>query len=237
MNKTLLALSAIATLWMTSCTETFKHKMEVADKYLDEIGATSVTCGTAAETSNGESMSMTTLSFSGCPDDIEDIAREWAANRVAVGFFGEMTEKDLEGETHLRVNVETDDAHAYEYTFKLNDLKKTEEFLKIADDALQVCINNDQEGFDKMKDDEMMPDDQMYQIYDVMAYNDSIYDGQVLATELAGFRFANGAEDPDLELFSVDYDVIGETSTTAYTINVDRKTKKVVYVWLKTTPN
>ena len=236
MKTKFILAGAIVALFFASCTEAFKHKMEVADKYLDEIGASSVTCGTMAETNNGESMSMTTLSFKGVPADMEDIDREWAVNKIAFGFFGEMTDKDLEGETHLRINVETADAHAFEYTFPLDDLKRTNDFIKIADEALQACVDNDQDAFNKLKDNEMMPDEQMYNIYDATHYNDSIYEGQKLTTEMLGFRFANGEDDPDLKMLSVDYDVSGETAFTSYTINVDLKTKKVVYVWLKTYP-
>jgi hypothetical protein len=231
-----IALCAIAMLFLASCTEAFKHKQEIADKYVDYMNAARVTCGVFSETNNGESMSMTTFTFSDCSSHIEDIEREWAANKVAIDMLGELSEKDLEGETHMKIIAESKAGETFTYLFELPDLRKTDEFLKIADDAVAACIADDHDAIHKIKDNKMMPDDLMDEIYDVTHYNDSIYEGQKLTTEMLGYRFANGADDEELELLSVEYDVKGESAHTYYTINVDRNTKKVVYIWLKTDP-
>jgi hypothetical protein len=229
----LLALGAISMLLLSSCTEAFRHKMEVADKYVDDMKATGVTCGASAATSNGESTSQTMLTFTGCDPDVEDIEREWTANRVANEFLGEMTGKDLEGETHLQIIAETG-KNNFDYTFELDKLKRTDEYLDVVNEAVEACIAADTLAVDALKDDELMPDDQMYQIYNVLVYNDSIYGGQKLDNELLGYRFTTGVDDPDLKLFSADYVAKGAEATTRYTINIDCDTKKVVYIWVKT---
>jgi hypothetical protein len=231
-----LAICVIAILFLASCTEAFKHKQEVANKYLDEMNAGSVTCGVLAETNNGESMSMTTYTFSDCNSHIEDIEREWAVNRVANEMLDELTEKDIEGETHMKIVAVTKNNERLEYLFLLDDLRRTEEFLKIADEVLAACIADDQEAIDKLKDDSYLPDDAMGEIYTVTHYNDSLYEGQKLNTGTLGYHFASGTEDDGLKLFSVDYDVTGESAHTSYTVNINRDTKKVAGIWLKTNP-
>lgn len=227
------ALCALTILFLSSCTEAFRHKMEVADKYVDDMHASSVTTGASTNTNNGETVSMTTLTFKGCEAGIDDIDREWAANRVAKEFLAEMAEKDIEGETHLQIIAETGENN-FDYMFELDDLKRTDEFLAIATEAVNACISADTSAINAMKDDAMMPDDQMYQIYSVMFYNDSLYGGAQLDPEVLGYRFAEGVDDPDLKLFSVDYNASATEAHTRYTINIDRDTKKVVYIWLKT---
>lgn len=236
MTKSPIAICVIAILFLASCTEAFKHKQEVAEKHLDEMEAGNVTCGVLAETNNGESRSMTTYTFTDCSSQIEDIEREWTANKVANELLAELTEKDLEGETHMKIIAETKAGETYTYLFELPDLKKTEEYIKITDDAIAACIEDDQDAFDKLKDDELLPDEAMIEIYSVTHYNDSVYDGQQLTTEMLGYHFTTAVEDEELELFSADYDVAGENAHTMYTINVDRNTNKVVAIWLKTDP-
>lgn len=236
MKANFILAGALATLLFVSCTDTFRYKMQVADKYVDDMEATGVTCGTSTQTNNGTSMSMTTLTFTGCRPEVGDVEREWMASRVAKDFLGEMTDKDLEGETHLKIGVETTDGAAYEYLFPLNELKEVGGYLAITDKALQACVMDDEAAFDQLKDNKLMPDEEMYQIYLVTHYNDSLFAGQPLDKKMLGYRFAEGANNADLKLFSVDYDVQGETAHTFYTINLDRDTKKVVYVWLKTNP-
>ncbi len=231
-----IVLCAFLMLFLASCTEAFKHKQEVADKYLDDMNASSVTCGVSAETSNGVSTSMTTFTFKDCSSHIEDVERERAANSVAKEIATELSEKDLEGETHLKIIAESKAGETFTYLFELPELRKAEEYLKITDDAVAACIADDQAAIQKLKDNELLPDDVMGEIYYVTHYNDSLYAGQKLTTEMLGYRFANGVDDPELELFSVDYEVTGESAHTNYTINVDRNTNKVVYIWLKTNP-
>lgn len=232
-----LAICAIAIMFLSSCTEAFKHKQEVADKYIDDMEAGNVVCGVLSETNNGESRSMTTFTFSDCSSNIEDMDRQWAASKVANDMLGELTDKDLEGETHLKIIAETKDGISFTYLFELAHLKRTEEYMKIADATVAACIADDQEAIDKLKDDGLMPDDAMHEIYDVTHYNDSVYEGQKLTTETLGYFFANAEDNAELEMFSVDYDVIGDAAHTTYTINVDRNTNKVVAIWLKTRPN
>jgi hypothetical protein len=236
MKTNLFATAVITLLLFASCTEAFRHKMKVADHYVDDMNATGVTCGASTNTTNGVTVTKTTLTFAGCDNKIEDIEREYAANRVAKDFYGEMTEEDLAGETHLEIIAETKDKITFTYVFELEDLKEVEEYLATTDKVVNACIEDDQAAIGKLKDDEMMPDEAMYQIYNVTHYNDSLFAGQQLKTEVIGYRFAEGAEDPDLQLFSVDYGVTGDNAITYYTINIDRETKKVVYIWLRTDP-
>lgn len=235
-KQTLLFFAIGLMLFATSCTEAFKHKMEVADKYLDDMQASSVVCGTATETNNGETMNMTTLKFEGCANSTEDLERERIANQVAADFYSEMKPEDVAGETHLKISAETKDNMQYEYLFELEALKNVSEYQSTADQMLEACIAQDSLAIRELKDNSMMPDDQMYQIYDVLAYNDSIYAGDNLVKEFNGFRLTNGVDDPDLELFSANYMVVGKEWNTMYTINIDRSSKKVVYVWVKTDP-
>ena len=231
--KNYFVLLLFPVLLIASCTEAYKHKQEAARNYVDDMQASGVTCGIRAETNNGVSREMTTFTFSGCSPDLQDVEREWIANRVAYGLVSDLAEKDLEGETHLEIIAEIDGGQR-EYLFELPHLRKTKEFLQVVDQALDACIANDGAKLNALKDDALMPDEVMGNINAVMQYNDSLYRGQQLTTEMFGYRFASGEKDPDLKLFSVDYDVTGQTNHTLYTINVDCKTGKVVYVWMKT---
>lgn len=237
MKKQALFLSAITLLiFATSCTEAFKKKMDTANKYLDEMMAKSVVCGTASETNNGVSMSMTTLKFEKCDAGLTDAERERRANNVAKEFYDAMTPEDLSGETHLKITAETEDDMVYEYLFDLNDLKELDTYKKITDQMFEACIAQDTATIVELKDNTLMPDDQMYQIYDVMAYNDSLYAGQNPVKDMLGYRLTNGVDDPNQLMYSANYLYTGTEFQTMYTINVDRKTKKVVYVWLKSDP-
>lgn len=231
-----IAICALVMLLLASCTESFKHKQEVAEKHLDEMTASSVTCGVLAETNNGESMSMTTFTYKDCSSHIADIEREWTVNAVAKSISEELTAKDLEGETHMKIIAETKAGETFTYLFALPDFKMTDELMKIADETLDACILDDHDAVNKLIDNSILPENAMEEIYYVTRYNDSIYEDQPLTTVTLGYHFADGTEDPDLKLFSVDYDVQGDVAHTTYTINVDRKTKKVVGIWLKTDP-
>jgi len=237
MKKQALIFSAIAlTAFATSCTEAFKHKMKAADNYVDDMQAKSVICGTATETTNGESITMTTLKFEGCANTLEDMERERIANQVALDFYKEMKPEELEGETHLKIGATTKSDMQYEYLFDLESLKNEGAYRTIADGMFEACIAQDTSAIQELKDNSMMPDADMYQIYDVLAYNDSIYRGDNPVKDFAGFRMTNGVDDPDLEMYSANYTYDGKDYLTNYTINVDRNSKKVVYVWVKTDP-
>lgn len=236
MKSKFLLPGTLVLLLVASCTEAFKHKMEVANKYLGDMNAKSVICGTATETTNGKSITMTTLKFEGCANTTEGIERERITNQVAVDFYGEMKPEELEGETHLKISAETKDNTQFEYLFDLESLKSVGEYQKITDQMFEACIAQDTAAIRDLKDNSMMPDEQMGSIYEVLAYNDSIYQGDNPVKEFIGFRLTNGVEDPDLQLYSANYMHNGKDWHTMYTININRKTKKVVYIWVKSDP-
>jgi hypothetical protein len=223
----------IAAFVFTSCTEAFKKKMASADTYLDEMMATSVNVGTSAETNNGESKSYTSLTFKGCDADLTDAERERRANEVAHGFYKSLTAEDLQGETHLQIISETADNVTYTYLFELEGLKAVDDCGKVAKEMLDACLAQDTSKIRELKDNDFMPDDQMHIIYDVLAYKDSVYAGTTPKIEPLGFRLTDGADDPDLKLYSANYIAEKSGEATLYTINVDRKTNKVVYIWIR----
>lgn len=229
-------LLSVLLVALASCTEAFKKKMETANSFLDDMMATSVVVGTATEASGGKSMVMTTLKFEGASADLADGERERRANQVAYDFYSAMSKEDLKDETHLKITSATTDDLVYEYLFDLNDLANVKEFWKVTDEMFQACIDMDNAKIQSLKDDSYMPDDQMGVIYDVNAYNDSVYTGAQPAKKTLGFRLTDGADDEDLKLFSANYEYGTADNVTRYTINVDTKTKKVVYLWVKTDP-
>lgn len=216
-----------------SCTEAFKKKMTNADAFLDEMMATGVNVGTASETNNGASKSYTTLTFKGCNADLTDAERERRANDVAHGFYKSLTAEDLQGETHLQIISETADNVTYTYFFELSGLKAVDDCDKVAKGMLDACLSLDTAKIQELKDNAFMPDDQMYVIYDALAYNDSLYGNASPKIESLGFRLTDGADDPNLKLYSANYIITANEVATLYTINVDRKTKKVVYIWVR----
>lgn len=229
-----LALCAIVILFLSSCTEEFRHKMEVADQYVDDMHATSVTTGVSTNTNSGETQSKTTLTFKGCDNDIEDAERAVVATRVAKEFLGEMKEKDTEGETHLEIIAETAGNYQYTYLFLLDHLRKTDEYLAVAKDAVDACMAVDTVAFDAMKDDEALPDNEMSGIYSAMSYHDSVYGGGDRKLEVSGYFFENLVNDAEREVLTVDYLAsAGGLPTTHYTLRIDCETKKVVFIWLR----
>lgn len=223
-----------AVIGTTSCTEAFKKKMEKANSFLGEMMATSVVVGTSSETANGTTQVMTTLKFEECNADLTDAERERRANNVAHAFYKSLTAEDTKGETHLKITCITTDDVTYEYTFDLAHLALVDECRKIADQMLDACIAQDTVKIRSLKDNSYMPDDQMHIIYDVNAFNDSIYAGLSPKKESLGFRLTDGDDDENLKLFSANYEYGTRDIVTYFTINVDLKTRKVVYIWLKT---
>lgn len=232
--KTFLATATLALLLLTSCTEAFKHKMKVADQYVDDMHATGVTTGASTNTNNGETQTMTTLTFTGCENDMEDADRAYIATRVAKDFLGEMTDKDLEGETHLQIIAETEDNYNYTYLFLLDHLRLTDEYLDVAKDAVNACIKVDTAAFDAMKDDDALPDNEVGDIYRAMHYHDSIYGGAERKLEVLGYFYENLVNQPDREVLTVEYIAeAGGQPGTRYSLRIDCETKKVVYIWLR----
>ncbi|HTF03175.1 MAG TPA: hypothetical protein VK826_04085 [Bacteroidia bacterium] len=235
-NPIVLLLLVATAFTFTSCTEAFKRKMDTAEAALPELGAKNVIVGTSTETNNGVHRSMTTLTFSGIDSKIDLLDLEQRVTKVAWDFYTSLSREDFKDETHLQVIATLSNGESQTYTFPLPDLDKVSQYQKVTDEMVQAMIDQDTAKMRELKDDDYLPDDQLGQIYAIMAYNDSVYTGKTIKTDLAGFRLANGEDDPNLELFSANYDCGTDDTQTLYTVNVDRKTKKVVYLWTKTTP-
>lgn len=235
-NIVVILILTVIISGLSSCTEAYKKKQETANELLDEMRAGGVIVGYSAKAEAGsESTKTTTLTFS----DVEmgdPIELEFRVNRVAMDFFAKVGETEMKDETHLEVIVQTKDDASYSFLFPLSDLRKMESYLAVADAMVNACHEMDTTKIQELKDDAYLPEEVMAEIYAVNAYNDSIYRGQPFAIEQTGYRIANGEDDPDLELLSVDYECGNDMNKTRYTINVDRKTKKVVYMWMKTDP-
>lgn len=228
-------LLAAFTIGFSSCTEAYKKKQATANELLDEMKAGGVVVGYSAKAEAGsDTRKTTTLTFS----DVElkdPMELEYRVNRVAMEFFNKVGETEMKDETHLEIITQTDDG-SYTFLFPLSDLRKMESYLTVADAMVNACHEMDTLKIQELKDDAYLPEEVMAEIYAVNAFNDSIYHGQPFAIEQVGYRIAEGEEDPDLELVSVDYECGNDKNLTRYTINVDRKTKKVVYMWMKTDP-
>jgi len=236
LNRQVLALCFIAlvSVGFVACTQSFQQKLETAKSYLQEIGAEDVVVGTASESNNGSNVVMTTLKYSGMEDPIKPFEFEHKANKLAWDFYRALPAENFKGETHIQVTFVTKVEQEYTYTMAIENLKRVAEFQRIADAMVNACIEQDTATIQELKDNSYMPDDQMGIIYDVNAYNDSLYNGQKIDQDPIGFRFANGEEDKTLELFTAEYECGTAELVTRYTVNVDRKTSKVVYLWLKT---
>jgi len=219
-----------------SCTQSFQQKMETAKSYLTEIGAEDVVVGTASESKSGTNVVMTTLKYSGMEQPEGKFEFEHKANKLAWDFYRALRAENFKGETHIQVTFVTKDEVEHSYTMAIEDLKRVADFQRIADAMVNACIEQDTATIKELKDNNYMPDEQMGVIYDVNAFNDSLYAGQQIVQEPIGFRFANGEEDKTLELFTSEYECGTPDLVTRYTVNVDRKTSKVVYLWLKTDP-
>ncbi len=231
-----LFLIAVIGFGGQSCTETYKKKQTVADGLIGDMGATSVSVGYSTKAEAGsETISKTTLTFKGV-DFTDDVAGEIVVNRVAQKFITGLSKEDLKDETHLEIVIDAKDKLEYTFMFRLTELAMVPEFQAITDAMIKACVEKDTVKIQELKDNEYMPDDQMSVIYDVNQYVDSLYMGQKMEQENVGFRLTNGADNKDLKLFSANYVRVGTEFLTQYTINVDRKSKKVVYIWMNTDP-
>lgn len=232
-NPFLFVILALVVFGAPSCTESFSEKMESAKHYLKEIGADNVVVGTAAETKDGQSMVMTTLKYSGLDEPSKELDFEWKANKLAWDYYTSLPEKYFKGETHLMITFVTKSDAEFQYVFPLTDLYNIEQFQKVADAMVQACLDSDTAKISELKDSGYLPDDQMGSIYYAIAYNDSLYAGQKAKFNPLGFRLANGAQFENLKLYAVTYECRTDQWRTGYKVNVDRDTKKVVYLELE----
>jgi hypothetical protein len=84
-----------------------------------------------------------------------------------------------------------------------------------------------------LKDDDYLSEEIMWDIYDLNQENAAAFSGQTYEVKRTGFRFASGEDDPDLKMITADFAGGNKKMYTDYTVNVDCKTKKVVYIWMK----
>lgn len=219
-----------------SCTEAYKKKQAVADGLLGDLGATSVFVGYSTKANLGEeTRNITTLTFSGV-NFTDAIEGEMLVNEVAYKFYSALSKEDLKGETHLEIVIKDKDAKETSVIFENKELALVGEYQAIADAMVDACVKMDIEKMKELKSDDYMPEDQMTPMYELVVYNDSIYQGQKVEQKAVGFRFATGAQDETLKMFSANYECGTANLLTKYTVNVDQKTKKVVYLWMKTDP-
>lgn len=218
--------------FLGSCTEAYQNKNKVAEEFVDDMKASGVTVGYAANTSAGKGTSkVTTLTFSGVTLNIEDL--EEKVNEVALKFYNTIPKEDLKGETALEIVTKMKEGEEYTFNFPLKELAIAEELLKNAEAMVQACHDNDSDKIRKLKDDDYLPEDVMADIYELNAENAAAFSGQTYQVKRTSFRFAAGADDPDLRMITVNFAGGNKKMFTDYTVNVDCKTKKVVYIWMK----
>jgi hypothetical protein len=219
-------------IFLVSCTEAFQNKNKVAEEFVDDMKASGVTVGYAANTSAGKGTSkVTTLTFNDVTLNIEDL--EENVNEVALKFYNTIPKEDLKGETALEIVTKMKDGEEYTFNFPLKELAIAEELLKNAEAMVQACHDNDSDKIRKLKDDDYLPDDVMADIYTLNADNAAAFSGQTYQVKRTGFRFASGEDDPDLRMVTANFAGGNKQMFTDYTVNVDCKTKKVVYIWMK----
>lgn len=225
-------------LFVQSCSAGFKKKMEVAVTLKDNLGAKSVTVGYEAKTDTDKGKRvMTTLTFTGInPDGWDDLGVYIASNLAAYRFVQQMSSQEISGETHVQVVLEMENKMTYTNEFLIKELQESKAFVEVTDQTVEACKNQENQKLHELCDQSYLPDSVMGSIYHVNAYSDSLYRGKTRKPELKGIRFANGEEDPNLELFSTLYLEKHPGVITRYVINVDRKTKKVVFVSVSTQP-
>lgn len=219
--------------FLGSCTEAYQNKNKVAEEFVDDMKASGVTVGYAANTSTGKGTSkVTTLTFSGVTLNIEEL--EEKVNEVALMFYNTIPKEDLKGETALEIVTKMKEGgEDYTFNFPLKELAIAEELLKNAEAMVQACHDNDSDKIRKLKDDDYLPEDVMEDIYALNAENAAAFSGQTYQVKRTSFRFAEGADDPDLRMITANFAGGNKKMYTDYTVNVDCKTKKVVYIWMK----
>lgn len=237
-NSIVFLLLAGLAFFAQSCSAGFKKKMEVAATLKENLGAKSVTVGYTTKTDSDKGKRvMTTLTFSGInPDGWDELGVFIASDLTAYRFVQQMSPQEISGETHVQVILEMEDKMTYTNEYLIKELQQSKAFVEVTDQAVEACKNQDNQKLHELCDQSYLPDSVMGSIYHVNAYNDSLYHGKTRKPELKGIRYANGEEDPNLELFSALYLEKHPGIITRYDINVDRKTKKVVYVSVNTQP-
>lgn len=226
-------------LLFNACSPAFKKKMEIANKLKKEIVAKNVTVGfeTKTDTDKGK-RSMTTLVFTGInPDGWDELGMQIAANLLAYKFMKEMNPQEMANETHVSVTLEMADGTSFNDEFLISDLKEAEPLIAVADEAVNACVKQDNKKLHELNDQAYLPDSVMGDIYHVNHYNDSVFAGKTRKPEIKGMRFANAEDYSDLKLLSLLYIEQHPGVRTRYDVNVDRKTKKIVYISVYTDQN
>jgi len=219
-------------VFLGSCTDEFKNKNKVAEEFVDDMKASGVTVGYAANTSTGKGTSkVTTLTFNDVTLNIENL--EEKVNEVAFMFYSTIPKEDLKGETALEIVTKMKEGEEYTFNFPLKELAIAEELLKNAETMVQACHDNDSDKIRKLKDEDYLPEDVMDDIYTLNAQNSAAFNGKTYEVKRTGFRFASGEDDPDLRMITANFAGGNKQMFTDYTVNVDCKTKKVVYIWMK----
>lgn len=238
-NATLVFLFvASCAILFNACSPGFKKKIEVANKLKNDLGAksASVAFETKAETGKGK-RSMTHLTFTGInPDGWDKIGVLTASNLAAYKFVNSMSPQEISGETHVAVTLEMRDHLSYTNEFPVDELKEAEALLAITDKVIEACVKQDKKQMHDLNDQHYLPDSLLGEIYIRNELNDSIYRGKTRKPELKGIRYARAQEDGNLDMFCVMYIEKHPGMITRYGVNVDRKTKKVVYISVYTRP-
>jgi hypothetical protein len=227
-----LVILIFSMVFFVSCTEAFQNKNKVAEEFVDDLKASDVNVGYSAKTAAGEGTSkITTLTFSGVTLNIEDL--EQKVNEVALSFYKTVPKEDLKGETDLEIVTKMKEGEEYSFRFPLAELAIADELLATAQAMVEACHANDSDKIRKLKDDDYLPEDVMADIYVLNEENAAAFSGQTYEVKRTGFRFASGEDDPDLKMITADFAGGNKKMYTDYTVNVDCKTKKVVYIWMK----
>jgi hypothetical protein len=227
-----LVILIFSMVFFASCTEAFQNKNKVAEEFVDDLKASDVNVGYSAKTAAGEGTSkITTLTFSGVTLNIEDL--EQKVNEVVLSFYKTVPKEDLKGETDLEIVTKMKEGEEYSFRFPLAELAIADELLETAQAMVEACHANDSDKIRKLKDDDYLPEDVMADIYVLNGENAAAFSGQTYQVKRTGFRFASGEDDPDLKMITADFAGGNKKMYTDYTVNVDCKTKKVVYIWMK----
>lgn len=231
MNKKPLLLVLAVVVLLASCSAGFKKKMEVAEGLRHYFEAKNVHVGYKSESSGSDKKAETTLTFSGVSDkDWDDLGLSMTAGLVAWKFMKEMPEAMLKDETHVAVVVETTDGAQHEYEFPMEDLREADALLPVTDKAVIACMKQDRDVLHGLDSQEYLPDSVLEPVHAYAAQNDSIFAGMNRSPLLRGFRWAAAEDDPALQLFCTLYLEEHTRQNVRYDINVERKTKKVVYL-------
>ena len=235
--RSLLVLSAFILFILTSCSEAFKAKLRYAEDHRDDMMAKGATVTSSAEVIEGRSSTGTTLTFSSCEARLQNAERERRANMLAVDYYHHVEATALEGESFMRVVCETTDDSVYSYLFWFDELSTQPSCMEVAEEMLDACLLNDTTKIKSLKDNAYLPDGELLFIHAENARNDSLYEGSTRSKALLGFRITGAEKFADLRLVSCNYECGNAHYRTYYTINVDVKTQKVVYLWMKTDAN